>query len=65
MKKLIATTMFLISLSSLAMAECKEAPGMAKNFYRCENTEAICYFFSEPVPVDQAAHFPISCFPKK
>ncbi len=57
MKKIILI-LSVVLLPNIAKATCAEAPDMGAHFYRCENKEAICYFFSE----GQAAAFQISCF---
>jgi len=57
MRKIIFV-LFFILFSSASFAACKKNPEMGANFYRCENKEAVCYFFSEGQP----APFQISCF---
>jgi hypothetical protein len=57
MKKII---LVLVLLPTLAWSRCVESPSMGKNFFRCDNAEAICYFHIE----GRAGEAPISCFRK-
>ena len=57
MKKTILILSMILS-PTILHAACAKAPDMGNNFYRCENSEAICYFFSEGQP----SPFQISCF---
>lgn len=57
-KKIIFAAIIALLIPTQSKAACAEAPDMGANFYRCENKEAVCYFFSEGQPTA----FQISCF---
>jgi hypothetical protein len=57
MKKII---LVLVFVPTLAWAECAEAPSMGRNFFRCDNKEAVCYIHIE----GRSGEAPISCFRK-
>lgn len=57
MKKII---LVLVLAPTLAWGRCVESPSMGKNFFRCDNAEAVCYFHIE----GRAGEAPISCFRK-